>query len=820
MKTEQRINWPIRQLSLVGAFVLGIGLIAGVGHQHYPIQHWLFWRYASYWVYSLLFLAASLSFGHFVLRRLYGPPRRIYEHLTLSFGLGFFFFEVLSYLAGSLQLYHYKSATFFLIPSLMITIGGRSFGRFLRQTRRHQSRQARAAAPLPLWTLVILGFGCLGLLMVYFPVLSPKNAQFDTLWKHLAIAEDYVASGGLRRFPEGWTPSTRPHMTSFLFAWAFMMPSELLFDRVELCAHLEFTVFAWTTIVGIPAVVRRLVSRADARWIWAARFLFPGIFLYDSNLSLGADHFGALYGPPIFLALSHAWKRLDLRSCALLGALTGAAAIVKYTSMLLLVVIPACTLLGRALWLLIAQIRGANRNLIDGRAFRGPLTALVFGVIATSPHWLKNMIFHGDPMYPMLHDFFASRPWTAGAQYMFEWGYKDAGMWRPARTLAGVWETVCALATFSFVPNNWQRFHGMTPVFGSLFTLSLLYLPFLKKTKRIWALVAWIHGGLFLWYWTHHQDRYLQGLVPLMTAALIATLLLAWRASGRIARTALVSLVLLQIIWGGDTYFFQTHAMSRAPIKVVNDLLQGGFKKQYEERFAFQAHFTALSEHIPAEGSRVLLHNITVHLGINRPTVSDRIIWQHGINYGQAGSPAKVFDILNEMKVTHVVWPAKRSKYFDTLAGDIIFYSFAKRHLRKKKKVGRFWVGQMPLTRPTEGDFHQRKVAILACKKKPYTSGLYSLEQLQKQAFGPDLQRRVTPRLSSKSRKAAEALISNAHFVVAERKCFKALPRSQMPYFESLMRNRKFRRVPRADLYIRRLSVTPPRPIQPQGLQQ
>ena len=39
---------------------------------------------------------------------------------------------------------------------------------------------------------------------------------------------------------------------------------------------------------------------------------------------------------------------------------------------------------------------------------------------------------------------------------------------------------------------------------------------FLKGTRRLWLLALWIHVGVFAWYSVHHQDRYLQGLLPLM----------------------------------------------------------------------------------------------------------------------------------------------------------------------------------------------------------------------------------------------------------------------------------------------------------------
>ena len=78
------------------------------------------------------------------------------------------------------------------------------------------------------------------------------------------------------------------------------------------------------------------------------------------------------------------------------------------------------------------------------------------------------------------------------------------------RDLDGLWKTLKAVFTFAFIPNDYSRNHGNVPVFGSLFTLLIPCLIFLKKTRRIWMLVAIVDVAILTWYWVHHQDRYLQ----------------------------------------------------------------------------------------------------------------------------------------------------------------------------------------------------------------------------------------------------------------------------------------------------------------------
>src|SRR5262245_37997350 len=199
-------------------------------------------------------------------------------------------------------------------------------------------------------------------------------------------------------------------MTSFLYTWAFLLPEARLFDKMLLCAHLELAIFAVTTLVGIPALVRRLVPRADPRVVWAARFVFPGVLLYDSSLSAGADHIGALFGVPAAFLLLKAWKRLELRPTLLLATVLAGGVLVKETIALMLVPFPALAVIVRAKYLFFQKLRGRADAETARNAWRSPLLALGLAVLVTAPLWLENLVWFGDPLYPTLHRFFSPKP--------------------------------------------------------------------------------------------------------------------------------------------------------------------------------------------------------------------------------------------------------------------------------------------------------------------------------------------------------------------------------------------------------------------------
>jgi hypothetical protein len=638
----------------------------------------------------------------------------------------------------------------------MFAVGARRLWHTTRRVVRHVRHARRTfAKPAPWYVWPVVVFGVLGLGMIYFTLMTPHNVQFDSRWKHMALAEQYAATGGIRRFPEGWTVATNPHLATFVYLFAFMLPVGQLFDRVELAAHLEFTVFVVTTL-SIGPLARRLVPGCTTRHLWVARFLFPGVYLYDSNLSGGADHIAALFTVPMFLLLLRGSRDLDWRYLSLATVMTAGAAMSKLTCLLMFVPVTLVIVAVRGTAMLFTR-RGAERLAI----LRGPLIALGVGLAATSTFWLKNWIWYGDPLYPSLHKYLTLRPWTDDSAHLFEWAYKDRFV-RPTRDLEGVLKTLAALFNFSFVPNDYVRYHGKVPVMGSLFTLLLPVLMFFaRKAKRAWGLVASVHVAIFIWYWIHHEDRYLQALMPWMAAVSAAAIVLAWR-SGWLPRVAVSLLVAFQIAWGSDVYFIPTHAMTGSSIKRTVDFLAGTYKKD-KNRLETYPQWVALGKKLP-KGSRALLHDNHIHLGVAASTVSDWNGWQFGMSYARHPSIASTYDLMRDMGVTHIVIENNKSAGWDSIAGDVLFFNFAKRATVEHQKSGPFFIAKMPDSPPDGLDV--TNVLYLGCGK-PVANGLYPLSSLSVSVFGPGSERYPAPEKKGKP----EELVLDADAVVLETKC-------------------------------------------------
>lgn len=688
------------------------GFFAWFLNGFFQIQYWLFFRYAGCWLGSLVWALSCLMLGYTVLARWFGPLPKL-EHLTLGLALGVLLFGLSVFFIG--LLHGLNVVTFVLLPLAFIGLGfrrcARDFPRMGRRFSRIARRRFRAVDALA------LVFAALAIGLLYFQILWPNVFSFDVRWYHLPIAQRYALSGKVAAFEEGFWPAAFPHLASYVYAWAFLTPWTLLFDRVEFCAHIEFVLFL-ATLAQVPVLTRRIIPNAPPLLTLVVMLLFPGMYLYDSNLHSGADHIAGYWAIPIALCARRAWLNFNARTTILLSTFAAAAALTKYTA--LSIVLPASlAIFFRGVWLL-ARRRGR-------REWLGVGAQVATSLLVTAPHWLKNWLWYGDPIYPMLHKYLHVTPWNPDVSSRMKI-LESTG--RPGELSAsGVWEALKATVTFSFLPNDWAFLHRDVPVFGSLFTLTLPCLFFVRRGKR----VAWLYlGGMasvFIWYLVSHYDRYLQAVVPWFAAATAACLVLAWR-EGLLAKLGVALLVALQLVWGADVPFFRTHnQVGDSAIRHVAAFIPTGFEKT--QNLLVYEPLNSIGRALP-EDATVLAHDIITILGLDRQWVTD--LHQSEISYGRLKTPARIHDEFVKLGVTHLVWPPA-SFQRDSLAGDLAFLNYAERFALPLPPIGGIKLAQVPATRPPDGP-DSYEVAVFDCGI-PYATGLYKLADLTLPVVNP-----------------------------------------------------------------------------------
>lgn len=670
----------------------------------------LIFSYVKAWAALLLFGAAAFGIGHRLVKAALGSVPPIEEHLSLALPLGALAFFCATFVLGCLNLL--GPSAFWSIPALLLLLGGRGGWRFLGRLRR-RARSLQLLRPRGTLELLIWALGLLGALLVWLPTLLPENASYDARWYHLPIAEHYVAEGAIRAFPEGWVLGAYPQLASVLDVWAFLAPGRA-FDHVVLAAQLEAGCFV-VALLGVCACVRRLLGKRSLL-AWCGVFLFPGVFCYDSGLVLNADHVAAAFAPAIALLTWRVARRPQPGAGALLGACLAGALDTKYSAAICLplpLLLLACALLR-------AREAGERRALLTGSAWAA-LSAAVF----TSPHWLKNWLFYGDPFFPLLRAYLPAHPWPSFADVPFA-----ASNWRarPTELGTGTLQMLRTLVTFSFEPHEFLAFHGRTPVFGSLFSLSTPLLWFVRERRRLLGLYAGVYACLAVWFWLHAFDRYLQVLVPWMAAGTVSVLLLLWRRSAA-QRWAVASLVSLQVAWGATVPFIPSHQgvegglVLPAVIRLVRQHVMRDPPLPFKE-------WAELAAVLPPH-ARVLIHEEEIHAGLGTATVMDYPGDQGGLYWGEPelATSRQIWFKLQQLGVTHLLWAEHQDRGADTPAGALAFFDFASQHTRRIRVKGGFVLAAVSNSPPPERP--PGEVAYFACDaRSPFAAGLYALSEL------------------------------------------------------------------------------------------
>lgn len=749
-----RRRWTqLQNIGLLLALIASFCLFASVTQQHEHWRDWQFFRYAKAWALVIYWCAGCMSAGwalmHWLGRRLPFTERCIFAASSGVYA-GF----LLLFLGGLVGLF--RSAAFaVLLPAAMFAAGARWSIPSARRWLRHASLADRLPRVGSRWPDRWLGraltaFGVVCLALIYLSILTPDNANFDSIYYHLGLAEQYRVRGGIAPSPEGWVVEALPSLGSTLYAWPFLFPSNDLFDAMMTCAHLEY-VFFLATVFALPTLVRSLVPGTRGQHAWVAMFLFPVLIYYDAGLHSGNDHIAGFWAVPLWLAAWRGWRRLELEPLVCFAVAGAGAMLTKYQCASLLLG-PLLGLFGRAAWL-----AGKRRA-----SLRGFGLALALGVLLTAPHWLKNWVWFGDPVFPGLRHYLDVHPWNPRADEAVSWIYRRM-IPRPQGTFREqVVEIVKGSFMYAFEPLS--GFHKPWPIFGPLFTLSLLWLPFLRGVRRIGWLALATQIGIFFWYFFAYFERYLLSLVPWMAAVVAGCTALIWRR-GAAPRVALGALLGLVVVWGGDVYFFPHFLLKESPIAATSKWLSAAFEGKLEVRQRFRSPHKEIGEGLPAD-AHVLLHEHHLRLGLGRTAVTDFTGYQTRFDYQDVPSARALYDLYRELGVTHILWENGRSLGLDTLAADLRFWQFATYHTGPQKQYGGLKVAPLGERPPPSAAVEQ--VAYLSCDKT-YERGLYPVAAMNaRDGLGLHV---PTPEPAPKDAKDLVEFTRNAAFMVTSPTC-------------------------------------------------
>jgi hypothetical protein len=702
----------VRAAVVAALCLMGVAIYVATVNPIYPVRDWLFWRLLVLWCWCALLNGAYLAFGHYVLARwLKIRDLPLLETLVISAGIGVVAFTMAMYLAGALALY--RSAFAIGMPVAMIVAGGPELFRFARQAWRAwvdatANDPGPRVAPNPLAGIAVIA-GALCLCLLYLQSMTPAAIDYDPRWYHLTVAQDYAREGKIVPFLADY-PKCYPHLASIIYTWGWLVPGLNEPLRWMLALHNEFCLVVWT-LVGVAAGAAWLVERTRVKGAWAAFFLFPGMFVYDANIAGGADHVVAFFAVPLFLAALRAAPDLSPRRCAVAGILAAGALLTRYQALYLFV--PVGALLGIR-WFVLGT--GLDRAGVTDRSrlWRGPATLLALGALLSAPHFLKNWIFYGNPVYPFVAELFPGSHPLAGVRHQL-----TDQAWHPRGPfLVKVWEAIKTTLTYSFHPHYASSKN--VGVIGSLFTLLLPTLPFFGRARRLWVFTFMSLAVVFTWAWLYVIDRQAQIFVPLLAAATAAMIVRAWQL-GWAARAGLVALVAMQVVWTGDAFFFSGYGRLFDAVNLIKSGYEGNAKSRFQGYFPAEV---AISKRLPPKAV-VLFHNTRLSLGVTRKVLQDLAGFQGLISYREVKTPRDVYDLYRSHGITHIVHERGAWVAFSKQE-EILFLAFIDRYGANLFREGAYEVIEMPSAPPPV----EAPYRVLSLGLGGYADGVYPIEAM------------------------------------------------------------------------------------------
>jgi hypothetical protein len=654
---------------------------------------------------ALTFVAACLSTGLVIVRRLLPARLRWEERLSIGFALGVMAFQTGVFTLGIFGALNRSGAL--LLALLLVAAGAKNAVRLVRLLRGPRLAHVKALRPHGL----AIGVGAILVAYLVGHALTTDSIGYDASWYHLPLAEAYAASGAIRPFREGWTLGTQPQMASLLYAWAMVVTPQPAISFTS-AAFIELS-FVAAAVLGVVPLTRMLLGgRERAHWAWACAALFPALLRYPPRIE--ADYVVAAFAPPLLLAAFKVWEDADRRSLVVGALMLSGLLLVKYSA--INTALPPLLLAGAGL---LRRLWRARKSGLLSEAVSSAKALGIAGLAllaATSTHWLKNLIFYRDPLFPNYSPPGAFTPVTLAS-------YKAVvqQLWVPAPGWPGWKETLQVLFTFSYEPHEYTEYNAGHAIFGSVFSLTLpallLLVPF-GRARRALVVHVGVLLGVAVWFRVHHQDRYLLALVPWMCAVTATTLAELWqRLPGRLLASAVCA---LQLAWGlrwGVKFF---------PMESVRDALWQPSIDAWTERQVGRFRTMRRIASAVDRHAVVMIHDERMRTGLRRTSIIDGLGYQTRLSFAELGSDARVFDRLSQLGVTHLYAPRSTSG-FETLGGDLVYNAFVYRYGLPTSEPD---LRRMPQLRPPAQAPRDRLVFVDVCGALPIQAGLYRATEL------------------------------------------------------------------------------------------
>jgi hypothetical protein len=450
---------------VIPAVLLLVPFALLLGRDVMPPVRFITWHLTSLAWFAVILVAAwgqGRALAGLVLSNVGARPPLPVTILSVGLGLGVLALE--AFILGAARFLTSPALTLLVLLSFLLA------GLTLKQRWAELHEEGRAACQFPRGSglpLILAG----GAVVVSWPFTLVPTRAFDALSYHLEVPLKYLQAGRIIDIPENLYSYT-PQLNHMLYSLAMGLSGS---DLAGLINHLYFVLALSVLWLGFRD---RFAPPAGA-WAAALTALSPLMLLEVVNA--GVDWSAAFYTLAAISLLSNGIE--NRRLVVLAGILAGMAAGCRHQPLGYAIAIPA-----------VAGIIGAA---VSGKGVRVGRWGLFLGIaLATaSPWYLRNMVFTGDPLFPLL----ANLSGKTGAGAGFVSGLVGA------RSFSLLWEWTVLPLKMVFDPLS----YSMTATIGIqyLVLLPLLFL-FPRRAKGDRFLLWWFILAFLAWYLSFRTARY------------------------------------------------------------------------------------------------------------------------------------------------------------------------------------------------------------------------------------------------------------------------------------------------------------------------
>lgn len=200
---------------------------------------------------------------------------------------------------------------------------------------------------------------------------------------------------------------------------------------------------------------------------------------------------------------------------------------------------------------------------------------IIPGALVLAPWLIKNIAYHGNPVYPLGYGMFGGEEWSEANQVFYTSKLREKGFGRDAVNL---------IRSPFDITVHWARFEGQNPgpALLALLPFALVGCLYIAVRRRAWAVLLALPSVLFailavgwiVWFQTYQSVRFL--LPQIYAGFLLAVPFLVYTAGGigpahlRVMRSALALVAIAGALWA-PVYRLGTSHVYRASLGFVGE---------------------------------------------------------------------------------------------------------------------------------------------------------------------------------------------------------------------------------------------------------